>query len=81
MLNADTQGNPIVLDSLFYLDYACKLNVKNQSNGLYIATATKSDNESRTKEVKTIVFSVKGSDYKLVVSEDELKRLKPLYMP
>ena len=76
--NNDTH---ISLDSLYYLDYACKLNLKNQATGMYVGRSFKSKSQARTKELKSLVFTLNNSDLNLSVSETELNRLEPLYMP
>lgn len=82
LLNVDAKETNIVLDSLYYRDYACKLQVKNKAEGLYVASAAKKESsEAVTKEMKFIRFTIMGSKEKILIGENELKKLQPLYMP
>ena len=81
LLNADNHGTDIVLDSLYFLDYACKLFPKDKATGRYRASAKKSDNNVRTQEIKSVIITVVGSDKKISILETEMKVLDPLHMP
>lgn len=81
LLNADMGGQNMELDSLFFIDYACKLYVKDAETGLYKASSTKSENDMRTMEIKPIRFSMKGSSLSVSVMETEMKVLDPVHMP
>ncbi|MGB0805537.1 MAG: hypothetical protein ACPGRC_02535 [Salibacteraceae bacterium] len=81
LFSANSVAPSVVLDSLYFLDYACKIFAKNEAEGLYKATAKKNENTARTKEVKSVTITVTGSKKVIVVPETQMKVLEPLYMP
>ena len=80
-LNIETGAEFIKPDSLFYLDYKCKLVLEDSTNSLYTIKTRKIDDIKRTKEVKSIVISFKNTELTYSFSEIDLKRLEPVYMP